>query len=73
VSGGAVQQQPYLDLSDRTRAQGERGLLGLAFHPRFADNGRLFVHYTDLGGIRSSPSCAPNRPTPLASTPAPSA
>ncbi|MBA2667719.1 MAG: PQQ-dependent sugar dehydrogenase [Trueperaceae bacterium] len=37
----------FLDLRDRTRAQGERGMLGLAFHPDFAANGRLFVHYTD--------------------------
>jgi glucose/arabinose dehydrogenase len=42
--------QPWLDLSDRTRAAGERGLLGVAFHPDFARNGRLFVHYTDLRG-----------------------
>ncbi len=42
--------QHYLDLQDRTRSQGERGLLGLAFHPDFADNARLFVHYTDTGG-----------------------
>jgi glucose/arabinose dehydrogenase len=47
---GAVQADPYVDLRDRTRAQGERGLLGLAFHPRFSENARLFVHYTDLGG-----------------------
>lgn len=40
----------FLDLRARTRAQGERGLLGLAFHPDFADNGRIFVHYTDLDG-----------------------
>jgi len=40
----------WLDLQARTRAQGERGLLGLAFHPSFADNGRLFVHYTDRDG-----------------------
>jgi len=40
----------WLDLQGRVRAQGERGLLGLAFHPGFADNGRLFVHYTDRNG-----------------------
>jgi glucose/arabinose dehydrogenase len=40
----------WLDLQGRVRAQGERGLLGLAFHPDFADNGRLFVHYTDRNG-----------------------
>jgi glucose/arabinose dehydrogenase len=46
--GGTPQR--WLDLSDRTRAQGERGLLGLAFHPFYAENGRVFVHYTDLNG-----------------------
>ena len=40
----------WLDLRDRTRAGGERGLLGLAFHPDFGRNGRLFVHYTDRRG-----------------------
>jgi glucose/arabinose dehydrogenase len=40
----------YLDITDRVETGGERGLLGLAFHPRFADNGRLFVHYTGDGG-----------------------
>lgn len=47
VVDGAVASAPYLDLSDRTRARGEQGLLGLAFHPEFASNGRLFVHYSD--------------------------
>ncbi len=28
----------------------ERGLLGLAFHPAYAQNGRFFVHYTNLDG-----------------------
>ena len=39
-----------LDISDRVRysdAQNEEGLLGLAFHPKFKDNGELFVFYTD--------------------------
>jgi glucose/arabinose dehydrogenase len=40
----------WLDLQGRTRAQGERGLLGLAFHPEFASNGRVFVHYSDRDG-----------------------
>lgn len=37
---------PYLDISDRVRCCGERGLLGLAFHPEFATNGELFVYYS---------------------------
>jgi glucose/arabinose dehydrogenase len=36
-----------LDLSDRTSASGEQGLLGLTFSP---DGGRLYVNYTDLAG-----------------------
>lgn len=40
---------PFLDVADRVPALGdrdERGLLGLAFHPGYARNGRLFVSYT---------------------------
>lgn len=36
----------FLDLTSRVLAGGERGLLGLAFHPRYRETGRLFVHYT---------------------------
>lgn len=43
--------QPFLDIRDRVDFDGgERGLLGLAFHPSFAANGRLFVHYTNHDG-----------------------
>ena len=37
---------PFLDVGALTAAEGERGLLGLAFHPDFAANGRFFVYYT---------------------------
>lgn len=38
----------FLDLTDRVLAGGiEQGLLGLAFHPDYTDNGRFFVYYTD--------------------------
>jgi glucose/arabinose dehydrogenase len=43
---GALLEQPFLDLGDRVRSGGERGLLGLAFHPDFDANGRFFVDYT---------------------------
>lgn len=49
-AAGGVMGEPFLDISDRIdSASGvELGLLGMAFHPRFAENGRFFVHYTDL-------------------------
>jgi glucose/arabinose dehydrogenase len=47
---GTVAEEPFLDVRDALvvlREQyDERGLLGLAFHPEYADNGRLFVYYT---------------------------
>lgn len=39
-----------LDLSDRTSSGGERGLLSLALHPDFAENGLLFLYGTDRAG-----------------------
>ncbi len=37
---------PFLDITERVLAGGERGLLGLAFHSEYSRNGRFFVHYT---------------------------
>jgi glucose/arabinose dehydrogenase len=46
---GSLRAEPFVDISDRLMAGGERGLLGLAFHPAFETNGRLFVHYSRAG------------------------
>jgi hypothetical protein len=43
----------FLDLTEEVLAGGiEQGMLGLAFHPDYANNGRFFVYYTDKGGRR---------------------
>ena len=40
----------FLDVASRISSGGERGLLGLAFHPQFATNRRFFVNYTTPAG-----------------------
>ncbi len=50
VQGGALLPAPFLDISDRTTTDGERGLLSMAFHPQYAANGHFFVYYTDTSG-----------------------
>lgn len=46
---------PFLDIRNRVVVVGEGGLLGLAFHPQFRNNGRFFVAYTasENGGNRT--------------------
>jgi glucose/arabinose dehydrogenase len=46
IKDGQPLPTPFADLSRLVTAGGEQGLLGLAFHPDFAQNGRLFVYYT---------------------------
>ncbi len=51
LQNGQVPDQPFLDISNRVGSSGnEQGLLGLAFHPRYTQNGRFFVNYTDNNG-----------------------
>ena len=49
--------QRFLDIQDRVRYrdnENEEGLLGLAFHPRYAENGQLYVYYTSRDKERTS-------------------
>ncbi len=51
VEGGQLLEQPFLDLQDVVGDVGsEQGLLSLAFHPDYVENGRFFVNYTDNNG-----------------------
>lgn len=45
--------EPYVTVSNLSRF-GEKGLLGLAFHPDFADNGRFYVYASQRGGTDHS-------------------
>jgi glucose/arabinose dehydrogenase len=53
VRGGSILSPPFLDISSRVDFGGERGLLGLAFHPDYAQNGRFFIYYTPAGEMRN--------------------
>jgi glucose/arabinose dehydrogenase len=50
VRDGSLVGGAFLDISDRIKSGGERGLLGLAFHPDFPADPRFFVNYTDTNG-----------------------
>jgi glucose/arabinose dehydrogenase len=50
VKNGKVAPVPFLDLSASVSGGGEQGLLGLAFHPAYKTNGKLYVSYTDRNG-----------------------
>jgi len=50
IKGGKLQTTPFLDLRSSVSYGGERGLLSVAFHPKFATNGKLYVDFTDNRG-----------------------
>ena len=47
---GTTTGTPFIDVSGIISTGSERGLLGLAFHPDYANNGYFYVNYTDSGG-----------------------
>lgn len=63
---GTINTTPFLTLTSSTiLSGGERGLLGLAFHPNYATNGYFYVNYTRAGDgatviARYSVSADPN-------------
>lgn len=50
VENGQLLQRPFLDITRKVGAGGERGLLSVAFHPQYRANGFLFVNYTNKNG-----------------------
>jgi glucose/arabinose dehydrogenase len=50
VVRGQALPEPMIDLGDRIQSGGEQGLLGIATHPSFPSDPRVFVHYTDQAG-----------------------
>jgi glucose/arabinose dehydrogenase len=46
IQNNVVSQTPFLDIASRVTSGGETGLLGLTFHPNYAQNHRFFVNYT---------------------------
>lgn len=49
-SNGTTNATPFLNITSLVSCCGERGLLGLAFHPNYATNGFFYVNYTNTAG-----------------------
>jgi glucose/arabinose dehydrogenase len=47
---GRIRSTPLLSLAGKVSTGAEQGLLGLAFHPDFETNRKLYVNYTNLAG-----------------------
>ncbi len=48
--GTRILPTPFLDITQLVLNGGERGLLSVAFHPHYAQNGRFFINYTNNNG-----------------------
>lgn len=72
VKDGQLLTQPFLDITMNVSSGGERGLLGLAFHPLYAANGFFYVSYTDNSGdtrvVRYARSASPDIADPASGT-----
>ncbi len=50
IEGNAINYTPFMDISGIVSCCGERGLLGLVFHPDYSNNGYFYVHYIGNDG-----------------------
>jgi glucose/arabinose dehydrogenase len=50
IEDGRLVRGSFLDLRDEVSGGGEQGLLSVAFHPEYEDNGLFYVDYTDVNG-----------------------
>lgn len=75
MQDGAILQTPFLNIASLVaRDANERGLLGLAFHPNYAENGLFYVNYSDVNGntavVRYSVAAGdPNQADPRSAQP----
>jgi len=52
LKDGRLLPRPFLDIQEKVTSGGELGLLSVAFHPRYAENGRFYLNYTTGEGER---------------------
>lgn len=68
---GAVLATPFLSIGSQVRLGAEQGLLGLAFHPNYKSNRKLYVNFTDVNGntvVREYRASSTNRNVVATST-----
>ena len=71
LEGGRLLEEPFLDITDEVQSGGERGLLSVAFHPDYEENGLFYVNYTNDAGdtrvveYRAEAGAATGRSRPL--------
>jgi glucose/arabinose dehydrogenase len=61
---GATTPTDFINISSKLISGGERGLLGLAFHPQYAQNRRFYVNYTC--STTANPACVTTGDTIIA-------
>jgi glucose/arabinose dehydrogenase/alpha-tubulin suppressor-like RCC1 family protein len=77
--GDELLATPFLDISTLTSTTNEDGLLGLAFHPDYGNNGRFFIDYVNVDGdivvaeysVSADPNIAAPSGVPLLTIPHP--